>query len=714
MDIFKRLPSYILNGVAVAVGIGLIQLLISTVAGSHAAHLALSGAVCASLADQPLPAARTWHRVSAAVIGSVLATAIVEALRPHPLLIGVAIAAITWLAMMAQAWGPRAGAVSFAPILAIVFALASPAGADALVVTTGWNAAGAACYLAWSMACAAVLAPRYRRLALVDALAATAELLRARATLIETPHADPAATTAFRAWVAGEAVLAERLQAARDFVFVDALATKRPAAMLLLAIDLRDALLASRLDLERLEGDAAGRWLLGQTAVALRHTASQVDAAALLLIWGGTAHSRAAFDVDGLYADAPFSDADPRRRLLPALRLRTRVLDDIALHIITLAQSASAEPAAPPLEALPLTAAQLQRFIAPEGWPLRVVGAQLRWTSPVARHAVRAALALSLAYLIGLWLPWASHPHWLVLSVAVVLRGNLEQTLSRRNARVLGTLVGCAVVLPISALHAPPVLAGVFLLAVGTAHAFLNRRYWLTATAATVMALLQSHAVDPAAGFALAERAADTVIGALLAWGFSYVLPSWERRRLPASLRSTLKDLNDYAGQALKMTAEDAVESRLARRRAYDALGNLAAALQRSRAEPRGVQVPLAAVAALLDHGQRLMAELSVLRLILARGLAAPQAVAGSQLLLEARTALRGRFDLATPALALLPEAELTDDQALRILPVEAPEADLLPWLQHRLRSLVRDAQRVRSATDDLLQVLQAGVPPGS
>ena len=703
MDLFKRLPSYILNGIAAAVGVGLIQLLIGTASGAHAAQLALSGAVCASLADQPLPVARTWHRVSAAAIGSVLAAAVVEALKPFPLAMSLGIAGIAWVAMMAQAWGPRAGAVSFAPILAVVFALASPAGPGALVVTTGWHAAGAALYLAWSMSCAAALAPRYRRLALVDALAATAALLRARAALIETPSTDPAAAVALRTWLSDEALLAERLQAARDFVFAEMLATGRPAAMLLQLVELRDALLASRLDLERLESDAAGRWLLSQTATALRHTASRVDAAALLLVWGGSANA-STLDVGDLYAAAPFSEDDPRARLLPALRLRARVLEEIAVHVVALAETS---PPSAVTETLPLTAAQLRRFIAPEGWPLRVLSAQLTGSSPVARHAVRAALALSLAYLIGLWLPWASHPHWLVLSVAVVLRGNLEQTLSRRNARVLGTLFGCAVVMPISALHAPQLLGVVFLLAVGTAHAFLNRRYWLTATAATVMALLQAHAVDPAAGFALGERAADTVLGALLAWGFSYVLPSWERRRLPAALRSLLKDLNGYASQTLRSPGEDAVESRLARRRAYDALGNLAAALQRSRAEPKGVQLPLVAVTGLLDHAQRLMAELSVLRLILARSADAAQSVIWSQLVRDARTSLGASFDLDLPTTAPSQGNEQPDIEALHVLPTEAPDADLLPWLRHRLRALSRDAERVRVATDALLRALQ-------
>ena len=713
MNLTKRLPSYILNGIAAAVGVGLIQLLIGAGAGGHAAQLALSGAVCASLADQPLPAARTWRRVAAAALGSVLAAALVEVLKPYPLALALGIAAIAWVAMMTQAWGPRAGAVSFAPILAIVFAMASPAGPDALIATTGWHAAGALSYLAWSLLCAVALAPRYRRLAMTDALAATTALLRARATLIETPSADPSAAAALRGWVAGEALLAERLQAARDFVFAEALVTHRPAAMLLLLIDLRDALLASRLDQELLEGSAAGRWLLAQSATGLRHTASRLDLAAALVIWGGSAHSHAAFDVDDLYAGVTVDSGDPRGRLLPALKLRVRTLDRIALRIVALAETPDPSQQS---EALPLTPAQLQRFIAPEGWPLRVVWAQLRGSSPVARHAVRAALALSLAYLIGLWLPWASHPHWLVLSVAVVLRGNLEQTLSRRNARVLGTLFGCAVVMPISAMHSGPTLTLVFLLAVATAHAFLNRRYWLTATAATVMALLQAHAVDPAAGFALAERAADTVFGAGLAWGFSYVLPSWERRRLPAALRSTLKDLNDYAAHALRWPPEDAVELRLARRRAYDALGNLAAALQRSRAEPKGVQVPLAAVTVLLDHAQRLMAELSTVRLLLARGAGAAQEASWSQLLQEARSAIGAGFDLgrasSMPRAQDPPLGADAPPDALQVLPTEAPAADLLPWLRHRLQALSRDAGRVRAATDDLLRALHSTQPP--
>ncbi len=706
MPIAPRLPAFAINGIAVALGIGLIQVLVGAWAGAHAAQLALSGAVCASLADVPIPAVRTWHRVSAAALLGVLASVIVALLKPHPQALGLGIAAIAFVSMMTMAWGLRAGAVSFAPILSVVFSMASPAGRDALASIAGWHATGACAYLAWSLLCAVALARRYRRLALAEALAATENLLRARADLLATPEGNPDARAAMRAWVLGEAALADRLQNARDFVFANPAATGRQAAMLLRVIDLRDVLLASRLDLELLGDDDASRWLLAQTATALRQVADRLAAVTQALLALTPAAAAPPFDFDALFVEAPIAADDPRARLLPALVLRLRVLEDIVQRIGA-AQAGEVEP-------LPLAPSQLMRFVAPEGWPLQALWAQLRWTSPVARHALRTALALGSAYFIGRALPWASHPHWLVLSVAVVLRGNLEQTLSRRNARVLGTLFGCAVVVALTGLRSPTALALVFLLAVGTAHSYVNRRYWLTATAATVMALLQSHAVDPAAGFAVAERAADTVLGALLAWGFSYVLPSWERGSLPAAIQATLKALDDYAGHALRWPVADAVEPRMARRRAYDALGALAATLQRSRAEPRGVQVPVHAVAALLDHGQRLMAHLSVVRLILTRSGAGLDAGTTAAALARAQAELKSSFDAGHAPAGPVPPRQMPDADELRVLPTEAPGEDLQPWLERRLQGLARDARLIRFAAASALEPANADTVAGA
>ena len=315
-----------------------------------------------------------------------------------------------------------------------------------------------------------------------------------------------------------------------------------------------------------------------------------------------------------------FTKCSPTCRSRSTIRARAcsrRSSDGCAGSTATCAASIAFSRAS--TEALPLTRAELKRFMTPRGFPLRALRPHWRFDSPVLRHALRMGLALGAAYYLALALPWSSHPWWLVLSVGVVLRGNLGETLARRNARVAGTLLGCLVVVVLSYVATAQQLTGVFLAALATAHAFVVQRYWLTATAASVMALLQSHLVNPEGGFAIAERVADTFLGALLAWCFSYVLPSWERRGVAEGVARVLRDVHDYASQSLRMAEADPVEERLARRRAYDSLAALSTALRRSRVEPKGVRLPAAEIATLIDHGERLMAHLSMVRITVAR-----------------------------------------------------------------------------------------------
>jgi len=251
---------------------------------------------------------------------------------------------------------------------------------------------------------------------------------------------------------------------------------------------------------------------------------------------------------------------------------------------------------------------------------------------------------------------------------------------------VAGTVLGCGVVLAISPVHSSAVLSLIFLAAVGIAHAFVLQRYWITACAATVMALLQSNMMLPSAGFAIPERVADTVLGAALAWAFSYVLPWWERRSLPKAITHVLKELNDYATHALRFELGDQVALRLSRRRAYDALALLAGALQRSSAEPRSVRLPLKDVAALIDHGQRLMAHLSMVRVTM-RHRRAELEQAAAAALAETQSTLARCLTLKDVA-----PAAPADLDELAQLPPSPPAEGILPWLLRSLALLVYDA----------------------
>ncbi|GAA4406144.1 FUSC family membrane protein [Quisquiliibacterium transsilvanicum] len=698
----RRAPAHIVNGIVVSIGVGLAHGLFGAFAGRHAAQMAIVGAVCASLADLPNTVDRTWNRVLAAgLLGSICA-AMVMLLEPHPFALAAGIAGIAFVGLMAMAWGPRAGPISFAPVLALVFAMGMPPEArSSAAATAGFALGGALLYLAWSAIASTMLQPLYRRRALSEALGATAHLLRARAAMLRGEGSDEIGASALRALVADEAVLAERLQLARDLLFPapDTARNRGETAMLLHAIDLRDVLLASRLDLDRLGSDAVALALRARVADALGAMADRLDATAHLL--GGAPRPQAVppgeWTPERHFAGIGIPAADPRGRLVPALVERLGHLHEDVVAIDALQRGAEAR--------LPVAREALRAFVAPEGWPIATLREHLAPRSPVMRHAIRTGLALGSAYLLALALPWAAHPQWLVLGVAVVLRGSLDQTLARRRPRLVGTVIGCLLVLGFANLQSPALMTAIFLVATGVAHAFALRRYLITAVAATLMALLQAHLADPAAGFAIAERLADTVLGAALAWGFSFVLPSWERRSLEPAVRRAMQALREYAEWALSIELGANVSQRLARRKAYDALGALGAALQRSAAEPERVRPPVDELSAFLDGGQRLMAHLSAVRLMLARRSAVLENPEAAGALRAARAELARLLTEAGGAQPPLPQYGLAD------LPLQPPGRDLLPWLQRRLGVAIDEAHEVRGEAHRLLARLAAANP---
>jgi len=666
--------------------------------------VATGGAVCASLADVPATPRGAVRRVLAAALLAWLASALVWFAQSTPAVMGLVIGLIGFGAMLTMAWGPRAGPIAFAPILATIFALTLPSRLASTAEPLGWTAIGCLTYLGWVIVTAPLLQRVYRTRALVAALDATARLLRSRAALLET--ATGQLEQALPPWIGDESRLADLLQAARDLLFSasDSARVRRETAALVEAIDVRDLLLASRLDLDLLGDDEAAHAVRGRVAGALRGfgdalgriAASTPSAAARMPQGGGETRAATRSPPADALLDGIFDAADPRAMLLPAFVARIERLR-IGVQRIGEAVLGAGEPP-------PLSREQLRLFAATESWPLAALRANLSLQSPVLRHAVRMGLALAAAYFIALQLPWRAHPHWLVLGVAVVLRGTLEQTLTRRNDRVSGTVIGCLLVMLVARLQSPTLMLAAFLAGVGVAHAFVTVRYRVTAIAATVMALLQAHLVDPQAALAIFERLADTVLGAALAWAFSYVLPSWERRTLPRQIERALAALRAYAEQALRSDPHAGVAQRLARRAAYDALGTIAASLRSSRFEPRGVRPPVVELASMLDAAQRLMAHLSVIRMSLALRPEATGRESSTAAMQRANEALQLVLDQVG---GVAPAAPASANP----LPAQSPQEDPAAWLQRRLGIAVADAWATRTAADAALAALQ-GRPP--
>ncbi|HNT37789.1 MAG TPA: FUSC family membrane protein [Rubrivivax sp.] len=699
----ELLSAHVLNGAAVALGMLLITAAIGARWGMTAGANAAVGVTLVLLTDTARARRGKFAQMLAAPLLGLPLFLAVQWLRPHPLELGLLLLPGTFLAFLAMAWGSRGIPVAMAGMFAMLFALAPQPAADLheALQRTAWCALGAALYLVWGVGVNAALNGRYRAQMTAQLLFSLAALLRTHAArlLDDAPDAG-AAATAGTDLLLRHAALSDELQATRDLVLESPRTPRRQrlAGMLILVLEMRDRLIASELDLERVRRGEAGT--LPQLAAILCTMAADLERIGDALLLGRTPQ--------------PAHDHRAALAQLRVVSFRVAAQDDAVRQLAALARG----ELAPDLSAV---RAGWRLFVSPAYWSVQPLLTLWHWRQPALRHAIRAALAVGSGYLLALALPWVARDYWILITIVVVLRGSLAQTLSRRNDRVLGTLIGSLLATGLLVLEPPlPLLLVVLVLSQGVAHAFAVRRYTVTSVAGSLMGLVMVHllyaATNPA--FALVERVADTLLGAAIAWAFSYVLPSWERQQMRAVVERVCRALAQHARRSLDMatlaeiTAQPELAWRLARREAYDALSALGHAWERARFEPGSVQPPLQALERLQAHGYQLLGQLSAVQsLMLLRTERLPAATVGAPIAQAAR-GIEAALDLKQPPPPI--DGTEADASALPGIPEALPdplEPDASPWLLRRVRLAVALAAAVRADADALVRPRAAQCP---
>ena len=708
------LSHYVTNGVSAALGLLLISGTAHLLLGALAAAAASVGVVVCIPPDQTAPQrGKFFQLLPAALLGIPLFFG-VQILHSDPLGLGLLLVPASFFAFLGGAWGKRGLPIAISIMFAMIFSMATPDHTNAATTLTTclYFSCGAFAYVIWAVLANAVLNGRYRVQILADTLLSLAQLMRTQAQqFAPKPTGDAASERPLIGLLLRQqASLADQLQTARDILLESPRTPRRQqlAGMLLHVLEMRDHLLACELDLDTVQqqaGQASALAALGGVMAAL---AQEIEQLADALLLGKLPPQFASYrpQLIGLpWALAP--DAEPTAQPAPAMLARgvanrVGLLNDETLQLLALARGEAQADVG-------LVRAYWQMFVSPTTWSWKPFLALWRWDAPPLRHAIRAALAIGTAYAIGLALPWGTHEYWILLTIVVVLRGSLAQTLERRNLRVAGTLLGCLLAAALLSAHMHPLmLLLVVTLAQATAHAFAIKRYLVTAVAATVLGLLQAHMLSRglSPGFDALERIADTLLGAAIAWAFSYVLPSWERGQLPALVRRSVAAQARHAQVALALGQLQAVDNepelkwRLARREAYDSLSALVLATQRSLSEPRAVRPPLEPLGRLMAHSYQLLALLTIVKSILLRrrGRLTPEQIdaplAHSASLIATTLAQTVPPPQATPVVQYPPE--LSDPF----------EGNLSPWLLHRLDRAAGIALQLRLDADRVLAEL--------
>jgi len=717
------LSHYVASGLTVALGLLFISGGVHLWLGTIAASAAATGVIVTAPPDLPGPRrGKFFQMLPAPLIGLPLFFA-VQMLHSAPIRLGLLLVPATFMAFLAMAWGKRGIPIAIAVMFSMVFSMATPAptGMADVIERTVHFGLGAGLYVIWATLANLALNGRFRTQSVADVLYSLAALMRTEAGQF-TPQDQTRDVRDTPAPVLGQllreqAALADQLQATRDIVLESPRTPRRQrlAAMLVIVLEMRDQLLASELDLDTLRTHPSHADALVEMRCVLEELADETIALADALMMGR--HPDAVADrrprLAAIHVSADDGHHGPQGSVGPTAAMLARGLASRIGHINdeVLRLSAMARGDAEPN--LAVVRANWQLFVSPTDWSWRPFLTLWRWDQPPLRHAIRAALAIAAGYAIAVSMPWGSHDYWILLTIVVVLRGSLSQTLERRNARVAGTLLGC--VLAVGLLSAHP--SALMLLVIVTvsqaiAHSFAVRRYLVTAVAATVLGLVQAHMLNTGTApiFALFERIADTLIGAALAWGFCYVLPSWERTQIPALVARVLTAQARHARLALGLGQLQAIDSspelewRLARREAFDSLSALVQATQRSLSEPRAVQPPLEPLEHLQAHSYQLLAQLSAVKsmLVLRRDRLTPGEVEGPL----ARTAQRIEAAIGTTPTTgpSLPESTGATTVGGPIPLPDPFDNDISPWLLRRLDLATALATQLR---DDAARILQ-------
>ena len=717
------LSHYVANGTSAALGLLLISGSIHLLLGAFAAAAASVGVLVCIPPDQPAPKrGKFWQLLPGFLIGLPLFFG-AQVLHASPVGLGLLLVPASFLAFLAGAWGKRGLPIAISVMFAMVFSLAVPDHTNSATTlsTCLYFSLGAVSYLLWATLANAALNARYRVQMLADTLLALAQLMRTQSQQFKP---DTQNTYTGRAPLIGvlmqqQAALADQLQAARDILLESPNTPRRQqlAHMLMLVLEMRDHLLVCELDLDSLKPHAAHAPALHSLSEVLAAMAEDIDqlADALLLKQNPPLAQNHRPHLAALQwghgANAAIDDMSPQPMML-AMGLSNRLgnMNDDVLRLITLARGEVAPDVS-------LVRTNWQLFVSPTVWSWQPLVAMWRWDAPPLRHALRAALAIGCAYAIALASPWGTHDYWIFITIVVVLRGSLAQTLERRNSRVVGTLIGCILAGLLLHMHTPPLLLLVIVtLAQAFAHAFAVKRYLVTAVAATVLGLLQVHMLNAGSnpGFDVLERLLDTLVGVAIAWAFSYVLPSWERSQIAALVARALAAQTRHARVALGLWQLQAVDNepelqwRLARREAYDSLSALVQATQRSLSEPRAVRPPLEPLGRMLAYCYQLLAQLTTVKTLLLqrRGRLMHEHI---DLPLKQTTEA---IEQALMGVAAPPQGSRGDGTPPEQQVLSNPfEGDLTPWLLLRLELANRMALQLRVNADQVLKGVDLPTP---
>jgi uncharacterized membrane protein (TIGR01666 family) len=569
--------------------------------GQFAEGITIStGAVCLSVTDTPGPLQHRRNGLLAALVLVFVGALLVGWLAPYRLALGVVFVALSFGLTMLLVWGARAGAVGSATLLGMVLTLAHPP-ADGLAnwLHAGLLGLGGLWYLLLALLQSRVQPYRSAQQALGECLHAVAGFLHLKA-IFYNPSTD--LDDDYRRLVAQQVVVNEKQEAVRDHLFrtrqivsESTSAGRRLVLTFTETVDLYEHITAGYYDYAALRRAFGGTGVLSEIQAFISRLATDLD------YLGSAILANRAYGTPPPDRLAELTQLQARINALPSPEpvtgLSTLVLKKILVNLRDLHRRVSSirryfDEAQAALAPDPRRVASHTQFVSRQELEWSAFAENLTLGSSVFRHAVRMAVACSVAYAVAELLWHGQHNYWILMTVTFMLKPGFSLTRERNIQRISGTLVGGALgVLVLWAVPNEDVRFALLLVFMVIAYSFQRTKYLVTVVFLTAYLLIMFSFLGLSYLGVIEERLTDTVLGCAIAFATAYLLfPRWEGDQLPDLLAATLRANLAYLRQLADRLAGREVPPttyRLLRKDVYVASANLAAAFQRMLSEPR-------------------------------------------------------------------------------------------------------------------------------
>ncbi|WP_247233008.1 FUSC family protein [Telluribacter sp. SYSU D00476] len=255
---------------------------------------------------------------------------------------------------------------------------------------------------------------------------------------------------------------------------------------------------------------------------------------------------------------------------------RVQVYSEHQLTLLTRMQEIMGRQVSP----IDIERKQLRQFADRENLSLSYLRDHISLKSGFFRFALRTALTAVVAYYLATVFH-LSHPSWALLTVLVIMKPGFSLSRQRLYQRVIGTFLGAVAGLVLFYVFKPgyQISMLIFLTSMFFAFSFIKKQYWISSLFFTVFLLFFYRYLHRELLEAAWYRLLDTLLAAALCWlSIRYVLPYWEKQKLPQAISNAIRANSDFFSTILAQLHTDGFDTtgyKLSRKEAYVQMDNL-------------------------------------------------------------------------------------------------------------------------------------------